>query len=201
LWGAAYNEGNIIETLNSLIENNEGYFPSTSQIRKLKNGDGIVAQIQKFGGVQYFKDKLDVSSKVKGSKWTILKLKNEIKVINNLRYLPSYNELNEIKRLDILGGIQKNGGFKNVSKLLNLPTCTEYFKINPKISKSKWTMEYLLTELKPILNQFNAIPSEIKLIEIGRGDLVFGIKKNGGFKKLKAILKEFLNNRDGLDLQ
>ena len=153
-----------------------------------------MSQIQKFGGVQYFKDKLNSSSKVKGSKWTLLKLENEIKVVNNLLYIPSYNELNEINRLDILGGIQKNGGFKNVAKQLNIPTCAEYFKTNPKNSKSKWTPEYLLSELEPIIRQFNAIPSEIKLIEIGRGDLVFGIKKNGGFKKLKATLNEFIKN-------
>ena len=194
LWGATYNEDNIIETLNSLIESNEGYFPSTSQLRKLENGDGIVSQIQKFGGVQYFKDKLNIPSKLKESKWTLLKLKTEINSVNNLLYIPSYNELNELNRLDILGGIQKNGGFKNVAKLLNIPTCAEYFKLNPKNSKSKWTTEYLLSELKPIIKQFSTIPSEIKLIEIGRGDLVFGIKKNGGFKKLKETLVEFINN-------
>jgi hypothetical protein len=194
LWGATYNEDNIIEKLNSLIENNDGYFPTTSQLRELENGEGIISQIQKFGGTQYFKNKLNIESKVKGSKWTLLMLKKEIKVVNNLLYIPSYNELNKINRLDILGGIQKNGGFKNVAKLLNIPTCAEYFKLNPKNSKSKWTTEYLLSELKPIIRQFNTIPSEIKLIEIGRGDLVFGIKKNGGFKKLKETLVEFINN-------
>jgi hypothetical protein len=188
LWGSTYNEENIIETLHSLIEKNEGYFPTTNQLRKLNNGEGIISQIQKFGGVQYFKDKLEVSSKVKGSKWTLSKLKTEIKTVNNLLYIPSYNELNEVNRLDILGGIQKNGGFKNVAKLLNLPTCADYFKINPKTSKSKWTKEYLLSELTPIIRQFNKIPSETKLIEIGRGDLVFGIKKNGGFNRLKATM-------------
>ena len=188
LWGSTYNEENIIETLCALIENNEGYFPTTNQLRKLNNGEGIISQIQKFGGVQYFKDKLEVSSKVKGSKWTLSKLKIEIKTINNLLYIPSYNELNEANRLDILGGIQKNGGFKKVAKLLDLPTCADYFKINPKSSKSKWTKEYLLSELAPIIRQFNKIPSETKLIEIGRGDLVFGIKKNGGFSRLKATM-------------
>jgi hypothetical protein len=188
LWGSIYNEENITETLHSLIEKNGGYFPTTNQLRKLNNGEGIISQIQKFGGVQYFKDKLKVSSKVKCSKWTLSKLKTEIKALNNLLYIPSYNELNEANRLDILGGIQKNGGFKNVAKLLSLPTCSDYLKLNPKPSKSKWTKVFLFKELQPIVNKFNTIPSEGDLMNMGRADLVVGIKKNGGFIKIKEEL-------------
>jgi hypothetical protein len=188
LWGSTFNEENITEKLNGLIENNEGYFPTTHQLRKLDNGERIITQIQKFGGAQYFKNKLKVSSKAKGSKWTLTKLKKEIKTINNLLYIPSYNELKEINRLDILGGIQKNGGFIKVAKLLNIRTCTEYLKLNPKPSKSKWTKALLFKELQPIVNKFSNIPSEVDLIKMGRGDLVLGIKKNGGFIKIKEEL-------------
>jgi hypothetical protein len=190
LWGSTYNEDTLIETLRDIVRLNRGYFPTTNELRKLQNGEGIISQIQKFGGVGYFKTKLEVTSKMKESKWVLENLKTEIKKFNNLLYVPSYDELSKSNRIDIFGGIQRNGGFKNVSKLLNIPTYNEYHKTNPKPSKSKWTKEYLFKELNLIVKRYNKIPSETKLIEIGRGDLVFGIKKNGGFTKIK---KQWLN--------
>ncbi|MEA4850481.1 MAG: hypothetical protein VB126_03390 [Paludibacter sp.] len=188
LWGSTYNENTLIETLEVIIKNNGGFFPSTNEIRLLNNGEGLISQIQKFGGVQYFKDKLNVDSNIKGSKWTLTKLKNEIESLNGLQYLPSYNELKDFNRLDILGGIQKNGGFKQVALQLKIPTCSSYLKENPKELKTKWTIDYLLSELEPIIRQYNTIPSETSLIKLGRGDLVVGIKINGGFVKMKERL-------------
>lgn len=190
LWGSIYNENSLTETLQNIIKDNKGYFPTTGQLRKIKNGDGLVSQIQKFGGVQYFKNKLKVDSKAYESKWSIEFLKNELNVINGLKYLPSYNELEALNRIDIFGGIQKHGGFKKVAKLLNIPTRNKYLKTLPKISKSKWTKEHLIKELNPIFLKYGKIPSEIKLIAIGRGDISFGIKKNGGFKKIKSLFEK-----------
>lgn len=190
LWGSTFNEENLSETLRNLINLNQGYFPTTGELRKLKNGEGIISQIQKFGGVEYFKNKLNVISKTKESKWSLENLKAEINNLNKLLYVPSYDELNKLNRLDVFGGIQKNGGFKNVAKVLQIPTYTDFNKTNPKPSKSKWTKEYLYEELIPIIEKCNKIPSETKLIEMGRGDLVFGIKKNGGFVAIKKIIEE-----------
>jgi ribosomal protein L24E len=189
LWGSTYNEENLIESLRILISLNQGYFPTTNELRGIENGEGIISQIQKFGGVEYFKNKLNVTSKLKESKWSLEYLKAEINNLNKLLYMPSYEELNKLNRLDIFGGIQRNGGFKKVAKALQIPTFMEYLKKNPKPSKSKWTKEYLFKELKLIIKQFNKIPSETELIKMGRGDLVFGIKKNGGFVEIKKIIE------------
>ena len=49
-------------------------------------------------------------------------------------------------------------------------------------------MDYLKEELEPIIHKYKTVPSENELIKLGRGDLVVGIKKNGGFIKIKESL-------------
>ena len=49
-------------------------------------------------------------------------------------------------------------------------------------------MDYLKKELEPIIHKYKTVPSENELIKLGRGDLVAGIKKNGGFIRIKESL-------------
>jgi hypothetical protein len=188
LYGSNYSEKDVIRQLQLIVKNNNGYFPSTNDLRQIENGEGLISQIQKYGGVSHFKRILNTDIDKKKSKWSIEYLKNELYNLNQLKYLPSYNELSELKRLDILGGIQKNGGFKKLSLNLDIPSKSAYIKRNPKPSKTKWTMSYLLKELEPIIEEYKTVPSEGKLISLGRGDIVVGIKKNGGFVRIKESL-------------
>ena len=188
LYGSNYSEKDVIRQLQLIAKNNNGFFPSTDDLRQIENGEGLISQIQKYGGVSHFKRILNIDIDQKKSKWSIEYLKNELYKINQLKYLPSYSELSELKRLDILGGIHKNGGFKKVALNLDIPSKSEYIKINPKPSKTKWTMTYLLKELEPIIEAYKTVPSEGKLISFGRGDIVVGIKQNGGFVKIKESL-------------
>lgn len=188
LYGSNYNEEDVINQLQEIIKNNDGYFPSTDDLRQIENGEGLISQIQKYGGVSHFKNILKTDVAKKESKWSMEHLKNELYKINQLNYLPSYNELNDLKRLDILGGIQKNGGFKRVAQQLGISSRSKFIKKNPKPSNTKWTMDYLKKELEPIIHKYKTVPSENELIKLGRGDLVVGIKKNGGFIKIKESL-------------
>jgi hypothetical protein len=188
LYGSNYNEEDVIKRLQEIIKNNNGYFPSTDDLRQIENGGGLISQIQKYGGVSHFKNILKTDVAKKESKWSMEYLKNELYKINQLKYLPSYSELNDLKRLDVLGGIQKNGGFKKVAQKLGISSRSQFLKKNPKPSNTKWTIDYLMKELEPIINKYKTIPSESELTNLGRGDIVAGIKKNGGFIKIKESL-------------
>jgi hypothetical protein len=188
LYGSNYNEEDVIKRLQEIIKNNNGYFPSTDDLRQIENGGGLISQIQKYGGVSHFKNILKTDVAKKESKWSMEYLKNELYKINQLKYLPSYSELNDLKRLDVLGGIQKNGGFKKVTQKLGISSRSQFLKKNPKPSNTKWTIDYLMKELEPIINKYKTIPSESELTNLGRGDIVAGIKKNGGFIKIKESL-------------
>lgn len=188
LWGSHYSINDVLTQLQIIVRENNGYFPSTSYLRQIKGGDGLISQIQKFGGVEIFKNKLNINIKPHESKWTLDKLKYELYSLNKHKYIPSDSELKSFNRLDILGGIHKNGGFKKVSAILQIPSSTIFRKTQPKISKSKWSIDFLINELKPIINELGRLPNERELRKMKRVDIVYGIKMNGGFKKLKNII-------------
>ncbi len=190
LGGSNYSINSIIEELKQIIKNNDGYFPTTSQLRELKGGDGLISMIQKYGGVDTFKKLLNTDIKPRELKWDIDLLKKEIYNLNKLKYIPSHSDLETMNRLDILGGIHRNGGFKKVSEKLKVPSKSEYLKINPKEYQGKWSKEIIEREVKLIIEKIGRFPQEKDLKELGRNDLYGGIKNriSGGLLGLKYQL-------------
>lgn len=188
LYGSNYSIDNFIRELNVLVENNDGYFPTTTQLKKIVGGEGVISKIQKYGGVDIFKKIMNVEVRPLDLKWTLDKLKDQLKKLNNLKYLPSYNELLDLGRIDLFGGIQKNGGFKEVSRKLNLPTKKEFNKTQTNVYKGKLSKQKIFEEVKLIIDKIGQFPSEKYLKENNRVDLYVGIKRIGGIKSLK---KEF----------
>ena len=186
LGGSNYSINSIIEELKQIIKNNDGYFPTTHQLRELNGGEGLISMIQKYGGVDTFKKLLNTDIKPRELKWDIDSLKKEIYKLNKLKYVPSINDLKKNNRLDIYGGINKNGGVKKVSQKLKIPTKREYLRINPKGYQGKWSEEIIEREVKLIIEKIGRFPQEKDLKELGRTDLHVGIKRfSGGMKKLR----------------
>ena len=189
LWGSNYSKEDVIKELKPIVETNNGFFPSTTQLKKIEGGEGLISMIQKFGGVDVFKNILKVDIRPNEVKWSLDFLKKELFKFNKLEYLPSTNDLEDNKRLDILGGITRNGGFKKVSKLLSLKTKMEYLKSKPYQYSGKWNKENIKKEIKLIIKEIKRFPSEKDLTKLGRRDLYSGIKKVGG--GMKEMKKEF----------
>lgn len=187
LGGSNYSINTIVEELKQIIKNKKGFFPSTQELRELKGGDGLISMIQKYGGVDVFKKLLNTDIKPRELKWDIDSLKKEIFNLNELKYIPSYSDLEKMNRLDILGGIQRNGGFKKVSEKLKISSKSEFLKINPKEYQGKWSEEKIEKEVNKIINEIGRFPTEKDLTKLGRTDLCVGIKRfSGGFKKLRV---------------
>jgi hypothetical protein len=186
LGGSNYSINTIIEELKQIIKNNNGFFPSTQELRELKGGDGLISMIQKYGGVDVFKKLLNTDIKPRELKWDIDSLKKEIYNLNKLKYIPSFSDLEKMNRLDIIGGIQRNGGFIKVSQKLKIPTKREFLKINPKEYQGKWSEEKIEKEVNEIISEIGRFPTGEELTKLGRTDLYVGIKRvSGGFKKLR----------------
>ena len=190
LGGSNYSINSIIEELKQIIKNNDGYFPTTYQLRELKGGEGLISMIQKYGGVDTFKKLLNTDIKPRELKWDIDLLKKEIYKLNKLKYIPSVKDLEKNNRLDIYGGINKNGGVKKVSQKLKIPTKREYLKINPEGYQGKWSEKIIEREVKLIIEKIGRFPQEKDLKELGRSDLYVGIKNRilGGLLGLKYQL-------------
>ena len=186
LGGSRYSINTIIEKLKQLINNNNGFFPSTSQLRELKGGEGLISMIQKYGGVDTFKTLLNTDIKPQELKWDIDSLKKVIYKLNKLKYIPSHSDLEKMKRLDILGGIHRNGGFKKVSEKLKVPSKSEFLKIYPKEYEGKWSEEKIEKEIEVIIKKIGKFPQEKDLTSLGRRDLYNGIKRIcGGMRKFR----------------
>jgi hypothetical protein len=186
LGGSNYSIDIIIEELKSIIKTNNNFFPTIEQLRKIKGGNGLISMIQKYGGVSVFKERLKVDIRPQESKWDLQLLKEEIFKINKLRYVPSTSDLEKINRLDILGGIQRNGGFKKVSKKLQVPSKSSFLKSQPKKYSGKWSEDKIEKEVNLIIKEIGKFPKEKDLTSLGRRDLYNGIKRFcGGMKKFR----------------
>ena len=186
LYGTSFSINNVISQLKEIVKSNQGYFPTTTQLRKIERGEGLISQIQKYGGVDVFKKIIKVDIEPKEVLWTIDYLQSELQKFNGLNYVPAQSELKERDRLDIYGGIQRNGGWKAVSQKLRVPTRREYLKLNPLEYQGKWTKDLIKSELQLIIKKLGYFPNERDLKNIGRLDLYGGIKRNGGMKYFKS---------------
>jgi len=185
LYGSKFSIDNVSYELKQIITKNEGYFPTTSQLKKINGGEGLISRIQKYGGVQVFKNILGVDIKPRDNKWTVKFLKSELYSINKLLYIPSTNDLEIINRLDVVGGIQKNGGVNKLSQLWGIPTKREFLTTQPKIYRGKWNEELIISELSIIIDNLGYFPKEKDLKYLNRVDLFVGIKRFGGMRKFR----------------
>lgn len=185
IFGSNYSFNVFVKELEYIVKNNDGFFPTTSDFQKMEGGMSIITKIQKYGGVDVFKNILNVEIKPKDLMWTLEKLKQEIKKFNNLIYIPSYDELVDSNRIDLFGGIQRNGGYRKVSQKLSIPTKQEFNKTQIKVYNGKLSESKILLELKSIIDEIGIFPSEKYLKQINRVDLYVGIKRIGGIKKIK----------------
>ena len=185
LFGSKHSIKNVVNELKLIINDNDGYFPSTSQLREIHGGEGLISRIQKYGGVGVFKEMFGIEIKPSDPKWTIEFLKEEIFQINGLKYIPSLNELKRLNRLDVYGGIQQNGGSKLISKQLSIPNKLKFNKLYPEEYKGKWSQELIEVELKGIIKTIGHFPNEKELKKMNRVDLHVGIKRFGGMRKFR----------------
>jgi hypothetical protein len=194
LYGSKNNIEDVVKEILEQVELNDGFFPSTTILKK-QGLEGLISRIQKYGGVEVFKEKLGLEIKKHELKWTIELLKDEINKINGLSHVPSLQELKLIGRLDIQGGIQKNGGSKKVSKILNIPSKSVYSSNQPYLYQGKWSKTLIIQMIKEMIKELQRFPNETDFKSSNNVGLLIGIKRFfGGLRNLKKELGYFVKD-------
>jgi len=125
-----YSIQDLYNDLKSYIEDNNGFMPTASFLRNRKRED-LVERILRFGGFLSFRDKFKLEATPRASKWKSgdYFLEELLPLSNKLGRLPTYSELLELDRGDLLGAIHSRGGFQKVSDELGILTKSAYDKI------------------------------------------------------------------------
>ena len=105
-------------------------------------------------------------------------------------------EINKRGRNDLVTGIGRQGGFPKIRKLLG-----ENLKRNPNGYYDN--IGNVLRECREFMEEhgFDELPSSNKIAKQGRGDLVKGIERKGGFRKIRDLLsrKKQLSEKETLE--
>lgn len=112
-----WSKNTIINEL-EMLTNELGYFPTHKELLKLDRHD-LDSAILSHGGFHYFRTLLHYSPLRKDHYWTKeVTLKELSNIINNIGHFPSYYELCILNRHDLIGSINKYGGFVKFKELL-----------------------------------------------------------------------------------
>jgi len=176
-----WNDEKIISELKQIITD-IGHFPTREELDKMGKG-GLRGAIATHGGFNKIRALLGYKKYEKpNGYWTDETIICELESITNkLDNFPTQIELGKMKRSDLITAMQNQGGSNKFRNLLGYDLIQK--------SPGYWTDEIIIDELKTIIARTGNFPSGNELKKIGRGDLVRGINRHGGFNKFRASLK------------
>ncbi len=101
-------------------------------------------------------------------------------IIVQINHFPSFSELREMNRGDLLTVIRKQGGVNKFRELMR------YSSI--KKSNGYWTKEVIIKELKIIIKELSHFPTQLELNDMNKQNLSCAISRNGGFNVFRNLL-------------
>ncbi|MCK5282466.1 MAG: hypothetical protein KAK00_03585 [Nanoarchaeota archaeon] len=133
-----------------------------------------MSAISQHGGVNHFREKMGYKIfKKSDGYWNEEIIIAELEsIISDKKYFPLHDEFIEMKRLDLIGAINKHGGFNYFREKMGYE-----FIHKPK---GYWSEEVIIAELKTMVSTIGFFPSQSELIEMKRGDLKDIIVRSGG---------------------
>ncbi|XWK90534.1 MAG: helicase-related protein [Phormidium sp.] len=158
--------------------------PTDSELKKHNRGD-LINAIKKHGGYQSVAKLLGLSyRRNKSGHWhDLANLEREIfdfiEKHGIPQMMPTYEQLQEAKRGDIISGIYKHGGFPSVAQKLGLE-----LSYTRKIPGYWDDFSVLKKELFNFIDHDGSpgtMPTQKKLQKSGRSDIVTAIQKHGGY--------------------
>jgi SAM-dependent methyltransferase len=149
-----------------------GRMPSSTVLSRRQRSD-LKNAIKKFGGYEEVAAALNYPYKVRG-KWS---RKEDLRghldpLVNDLGRMPTFRELRERGRLDLVGAISRFGGIREVARNLG------YLHEGPREWRDVADLE---SELDPLVQSLGRMPTVNDLVEVGRPSMVAPIGKFGGF--------------------
>ncbi len=173
-----------VKNILSELEIKLGHFPSASEMNEA-GYTSLPSAINKYHkGLHEIAKKLGKQTQQKeAGYWTLNKTKNMcLEFIEEYGKFPTQLELknreDKYKALNV--GINKNGGFSRIKRLLKVE--------EDKKQRGYWTEERILKEAKKIVNEKGHLPTQKELYDMERGDLVGAISAHSSFTKIKRKL-------------
>jgi hypothetical protein len=160
---------NTINTLKQFIEDNN-FFKQNSSISIIEKLDmPLVRAIYKFGGLRKLNEELSLGLTIKHRPWSIDDVLTELNMLHQKGIAITQKNLVALGRQDILGAVSRFGYLNNCKEILNIP-----------INRQKyWSDKKVISELKPIVENYGRIPSREIFKYIGRNDLGRAVQKRG----------------------
>ncbi len=132
------------------------------------------------GGIKKFRDLLGCKSPQRQIFWTIDNTLKELQeFIGCIGHFPTLPEFIEYNRVDLYGGIIRNGGI-NKFRTLSGHNIIQH-------SRGDWTDDFIVKELKTVADKLGHFPSDKYLIGLGKSDLVGAIVRHGNMNKFRMM--------------
>lgn len=175
-----WSEEKVLAELKAVISK-IGHFPTPNEL-KLMNRQDLIYGISINKGTAHFRILSGVGLYQKpDGYWTEENTIKELNVIiEAIGDFPTHDELANMGRNDLDGGIKTNGGFNKFRKLLGYEP--------PYKPKGYWTEKTIYNELELILTRIGYYPKRTDLELLGKTDLICAIRKHGGLQKLKKLM-------------
>ncbi len=174
-----WNDNTIIADIKLIIEK-LNKFPTTNDLKKLHRTDLITAIINN-GGFPKFRKLLNIEllsrERHYWNEGTIISELNDVAKI--LKHFPSYEELRDMGKSDLIYAIQRFGSKSYFKKLLHFELTQDDLGF--------WTDVKIVDTLKEITKNIGYFPSLSELREMKRSDLYYEIQKHGGHKKFREL--------------
>lgn len=162
------------------IIRNVGHLPTCKELLNLSKGS-LLGAIEKFGGLTKLYIGLSYTPNQKNNYWTIDKVMEGLNEISNkIGRFPTYLDLYNMKRQDLVGQINKYGGINKLRELMG------YKQI--RMPQGYWNKDIILNKLKEIINKLGYFPSRMDLYNINEPKLYSAICERGGLIKYQKIL-------------
>ena len=112
-----WNEENILNETKKFVKE-YGDLPSQQELKKLKKGD-LADAINRYIGFSKIREKLGLKGTNPNGYWNEENTLAEAKqVLDELGYLPTQKELNQLNKSNLANAISRNGGFFKFRKIL-----------------------------------------------------------------------------------
>lgn len=171
----------IIEEKINVIISDIGHFPTQKELNLLKE-QKLLSAINTHGGLNYFRKLMgyELLQKPRGYWKTDENIIKELDlIINKIGHFPVHDEIIKNVGNGLIIAINRRGGINRFRELMGY----EPFRA----PVGYWTDETICDTLNSIIKEIGHFPSQLKLYNMGRSDLMHGITDHGGINHFREL--------------
>lgn len=156
--------------------------PTTGELKDLNRGDLVAAMVTHYDGICAVRNRLKLIGRKPQNYWNDFNnVKTELEeIISKIHHFPKREELKDMGKVALLGGIAKQGGMRKVRTKMNYT--------NPIKPSHYWNKRTIIKEAKIVIERFGYLLTETEMESEGYSGLSHAITDNMGFQELREEL-------------